>query len=69
MPTLQRLGCQVPDTYMAVLWKPRGQNLILQWNMTIGYVKESAHKEKDSPEQLQNSGKITQTQSPKHLLL
>ena len=25
-PTLQRLVSQVPDTYMAVLWNPRGQN-------------------------------------------
>ena len=31
--TLQRLGSQVPDTYMVVLWNPRGQNLILKWNM------------------------------------
>ena len=30
MLTLQRLGSQVSDTYMAVL----------KWNMTIGYVKE-----------------------------
>ena len=70
MPTLQRLGSQVPDTYMAVLWNPGGQNLILKWNMTIGYVKELDYKEKDPQEQLENSGKITPTPPPKrHILL
>ena len=65
MPTLQRPGSQVPDTYIAVLWNPRDQNLILKWNMIIGYVKESDYMEKGPPEQLKNSWKIIQTQSPK----
>ena len=46
MPILQRLGSQVPDTYMSALWNPGGHNLILKWNMTIGYVKELDYKEK-----------------------
>ena len=55
---------------MAVLWSPSGQNLILKWSVTIGYVRESDYKEKDPPVQLENSGKIIQTQHPiKHLLL
>ena len=45
VPTLQKLGSQVPDTYMAVLWNPRGQTLILKWNMTITYIKELNYKE------------------------
>ena len=47
IPTSQRLGSQVPDTYMAVLWNPRGQNLIVKWNTTISFVKKSDYKEKD----------------------
>ena len=54
---------------MAVLWNPRGQNLILKWNMTIGYVKESDYKEKDLLELIENSGKTIQTQHLKHLML
>ena len=65
MSTLQRLGFQVPDTYMAVLWNPGGQTLILKQSMTISYVKELDYKEKDLQEQLKNSGKIIQTQPPK----
>ena len=38
--TLQRLGFQVPDTSMVVLWNSRGQNLIQKQNMTISYFKE-----------------------------
>ena len=59
MPTLQRLRSQVPETYMAVLWDSGGQNVMLKWYMTIGYVKGSEYKEKDPLEQLENSGKIT----------
>ena len=47
IPTLQTLGSQVPDTYMAVLWNPSGQDLILKRNMTIGYIEESDYMEKD----------------------
>ena len=34
---------RVPSTIYihTVLWNPSGQSLILKWNMTIGYVKES----------------------------
>ena len=49
--------------------EPKGQNLILKWNMTIGYVKESDYEEKDPQEQLKHSGKITPEHPPKHLLL
>ena len=62
MPTLQSLDSPVPNTYMAVPWNPTGQNVILKWNMNIGYVKESDYKEKDPQEQLENSGKTIQTQ-------
>ena len=64
MPTLERLGSEVPGTYMAVLWNPSGQNLILKWNMTICYVRESDYKEKGPQEQLENSGKTIKTQPP-----
>ena len=30
MPTLQGLGSKISDTYMAVLWNPSGQKLILK---------------------------------------
>ena len=40
----------ITDTYMAVLWKPGGQNLILKRNMTIGYVKVSDYMEKKTPQ-------------------
>ena len=39
---------------MAVLWNADGQNLVLKWNMAIGYVKEYDYKEKDPNEQLKN---------------
>ena len=65
MPTVQRLGSQVPNIYMAVLWHPIGQNLILKWNMTIGYIKESEHGEKWSPGTTKNSGKTIKVQPPK----
>ena len=48
---------------------PEVKTLILKWNMTIGYVKELDYKEKDHPEQLNKSAKITPTPPPKHLLL
>ena len=65
MPTLQRLGFQVPNTYTAGLWNPRVPNVIVKWNITIDYNEESDYMERDPPEQLENSGKITQTQPPK----
>ena len=58
MHTLQRLGSQVPDTYIAVLWNPSSKNLILKWNMTIGYVKESDYKENDPKNNLTIKGKL-----------
>ena len=69
MPIIPRLGSQVLDTYVVVLWNPSGQNLILKWNMNIGYVKESDCHKKDPPRTTKNSGKTIKTQPPKHLLL
>ena len=69
--TLQRLGSQVPDAYMVVLWNPSGQNVIPKWNMTICYVKESEYKEKEkkTPRTTQNLGKPFKDNPQKHLLL
>ena len=39
IPMLQKLGFQTPDVYMAVLWSPGGQTIILKWNTTISYGK------------------------------
>ena len=46
--------------YHISLWNPSGQNLILKWNITTVYVKESDYKEKDPPEQLRIQGKPLQ---------
>ena len=68
MPTLQRLGSQVPDTYMAVLGNPGGQDLVQKWNMIIGYVKKSAYKEKAPWNNSRIQGKSFKHNPLKHLL-
>ena len=47
IPMLQKLGPQIPDVYMAVLWNSGGQTLILKRNMTIRYVRESDYMGKN----------------------
>ena len=53
---------------MAVLWNPGGQILILKRNMTIGYVKESDHMEKDPPEHSKIQEKQLKHNPLKHYL-
>ena len=50
---------------MAVLWNPRGQNVILKENMTIGYVKILDYKEKDPPRTTKKLGKNHYNTAPK----
>ena len=64
IPMLQKLGCHVPDVYMAVLWNPGGQTVILKRNMTIGYVKEADYMEKGPLDQHETVRKMTEIQPP-----
>ena len=43
---LQKPGPQIPNVYMAVLWNPGGQTIILKQNTTISCAKESDFIEK-----------------------
>ena len=43
---LQKLGFQMPDVYMAGLWNPGVETIILKRNTTIRYVKELDYMEK-----------------------
>ena len=51
MPMVQKLGFIIPDVYMAVLWNPRGQAIILKRNTTINHARESDYIEQNSPNQ------------------
>ena len=46
---LWKLGLRIPDAYMAVLWNPCGQPIILKRNTTFSYSRESDHMEKMPP--------------------
>ena len=48
---IQQLRLRIQDVYMAVLWNPGGQPIILKRNTTISYVKESDYIEKKNPNQ------------------
>ena len=41
IPMVQKLGLRILDVYMAVLFNPDGQFIILKRNTTIGYAGES----------------------------
>ena len=45
IPMSQKLGLRIPDEYMAVLWNPGGQAIILKRNSNIGYARESDYME------------------------
>ena len=42
---LQKLGSWTHSVYMAVLWNPGAQPILLKQNTTIGYAKESDYME------------------------
>ena len=50
-PVLQKLGPRMPDIYVAVLWNPHDQAVILKRNMTICYARESDYMEKSPLDQ------------------
>ena len=50
IPILQKLGFRMPDEFMAVLWNPGGQAIILKRNTTISNAKESDYVEKIPPQ-------------------
>ena len=37
----QKIGCRIPDQFMAVLWNPGGHTISLSRNTTIGYAQEA----------------------------
>ena len=51
IPMLQKLGPQILNVYMAVLWKPGGQTIISKRNTTIGYLRELDYVEKSPSDQ------------------
>ena len=46
IPMQQKLGPRIHNVYMAVLWNPGGQTVILKTSITTCYVKESDYMEK-----------------------
>ena len=62
-PMLQRLGLRIPNVYMAVLWNPGGQVIILKRNTTISYARESDYMKK-KPYQWENIGKMIEIPHP-----
>ena len=56
---LKKPGPKITNVYMAVLWNPGGQTVILQRSMTICYIKESDYME-IAPRPMGKSRKMTE---------
>ena len=51
IPVLHKLGLKIPDEFLAALWNPGGQAIILKRNTTIGYAKQLDYAVKSHPDQ------------------
>ena len=59
IPVLQKLELRIPDEFMAMLWNPGGQAIILKRNTTFGYAKEFRLCTKILPQPTKNIGEAT----------